>query len=121
MADGRKQKAAGKVDGRSQTPGQLTPPLPAFMTTRPDGVTLALKVQPRASKNEIAGERGGELVVRVTAPPVDSAANEAVIRLIAEALGCPRSAVSLIRGETSRHKVLHVTGVSPQQASRLYE
>jgi uncharacterized protein (TIGR00251 family) len=94
---------------------------PPWLTTRPDGVTLALKVQPRASKNEIAGERGGELLVRVTAPPVDSAANEAVVRLIAEALGCPRSAVSLIKGETSRHKVLHVKSVSTQQAARLHE
>jgi uncharacterized protein (TIGR00251 family) len=92
---------------------------PPWLTTRPDGVTLALKVQPRASRNEIAGERGGELLVRVTAPPVDSAANEAVIRLLAEALGCPRSAISLIKGETSRHKVVHVSGVSPEQASRL--
>jgi uncharacterized protein (TIGR00251 family) len=90
-----------------------------WLTTRPDGVTLALKVQPRASKNEIVGERGGELVVRVTAPPVDSAANEAVVRLIAKALGCPKSAVSIMRGETSRHKLVHALGVSAEQASRL--
>lgn len=88
--------------------------LPAYVQVRPEGVLLLLKVQPRASRNDIAGEAGGELKVRVTAPPVDSAANEAVLRLLAETLDCPKGAVQLIRGASSRHKQVLVTGLAPE-------
>lgn len=83
-----------------------------FLKTGPDGVYLALKVQPRASKNEIGEVANGELRIKVTAPPVDAAANEAVLRLLAECLGCPRGAVQLIRGQTSRHKQVLVRGMT---------
>jgi uncharacterized protein YggU (UPF0235/DUF167 family) len=52
------------------------------------------------------------LKIKVTAPPVDSAANEALVRLLAEVLDCPRSAVQLVRGQTSRHKVVFVQGMT---------
>ena len=91
--------------------------LPAFIQPRADGVLLSLKVQPRASKNEIGEVIGGELKVKVTAPPVDSAANEAVLRLLAEALGCPRGAVQLIRGATSRHKQVLVAGLKAEEVT----
>ena len=77
---------------------------PEFLKPQSDGVCLSVKVQPRASKNEIGEAMGDELKVKVTAQPVDSAANEAVLRLLAEVLDCPRSSVQLIRGNTSRHK-----------------
>ena len=77
---------------------------PAYLKAQGDGVLLSIKVQPRASKNEIGEALGAELKVKVTAPPVDSAANEAVLRLLADVLDCPRGAVQLIRGNTSRHK-----------------
>jgi uncharacterized protein len=77
---------------------------PAYLKTQGDGVVLSIKVQPRASKNEIGEAMGAELKVKVTAPPVDSAANEAVLRLLADVLDCPRGSVQLIRGSTSRHK-----------------
>ena len=86
-------------------------PLPPFISTHAEGVTLAIKVQPRAKRNGLAGEHGGELKVQVTAPPVDAAANEAVVRLLAELLGCPRGAIEILRGETSRHKVVLIRGV----------
>ncbi len=86
--------------------------MPSFLQVREDGVCLAVKVQPRASKNQIDGAAGTELKIKVTAPPVDSAANEAVLRLLAEALDCPRGAVQLLRGQTSRHKQVLVRGVS---------
>jgi uncharacterized protein (TIGR00251 family) len=89
-------------------------PLPSFITAQPDGVTLAIKLQPRASKNEIGEPIGNELRVKVTAPPVDSAANEALLRLLAETLDCPRSQLELIRGHTSRHKTVRVNGVTAQ-------
>jgi uncharacterized protein (TIGR00251 family) len=84
----------------------------AFLKAGPGGVCLSLKVQPRASKNEIGDETGGELKIKVTAPPVDAAANEAVLRLLAECLDCPRGAVQLIRGQTSRHKQVLIRGIS---------
>jgi uncharacterized protein (TIGR00251 family) len=89
---------------------------PSFLRVETDGVVLSVKVQPRASANEIGEPLGNELRVKVTAPPVDSAANEAVIRLLAERLDCPRSRIELIRGNTSRHKVLKVYGISAEAA-----
>jgi uncharacterized protein (TIGR00251 family) len=93
---------------------------PAYLRVQPDGVLLSVKVQPRASANEIGGEQGGELKVKVTAPPVDSAANEALVRLLADELGCPRNRVELVRGQTSKHKVIKLYGLSPEEVvSRL--
>lgn len=77
---------------------------PAYLKPQGDGILLSIKVQPRASKNEIGEALGAELKVKVTAPPVDSAANEAVLRLLADVLDCPRGGVQLVRGNTSRHK-----------------
>ena len=86
--------------------------LPAFITVQPDGVLLAIKLQPRASKNEIGEPLGTELRVKVTAPPVDAAANEALVRLLADTLDCPRNRVALVRGHTSRHKVMRIIGIT---------
>jgi uncharacterized protein (TIGR00251 family) len=76
---------------------------------------LAAKVQPRASKNEISDPLGPELRIRVTAPPVDAAANEAVVELLADTLGCARNRVQLTRGSTSRHKVFMLHGFTVEQ------
>ena len=89
----------------------------AFLQVRPDGVYVSVKVQPRASRNEIGEVAGNELKVKVTAPPVDSAANEAVVRLLAEALDCPRNSVHLVRGATSRHKQLRVVGMVVEEVA----
>lgn len=89
-----------------------------FLKSVPGGVCLSLKVHPRASRNEIGEAGNDELKIKVTAPPVDSAANEAVIRLLADLLGCPRGAVQLIRGQTSRHKQVFVRGVSAEAVLR---
>lgn len=79
---------------------------PPFLRVQPDGLLLSVKLQPRASSNEIGEPLGNELRIKVTAPPVDAAANEALLRLLAGTLGCPRGQVELIRGHTSRHKVI---------------
>jgi uncharacterized protein (TIGR00251 family) len=85
-----------------------------------DGTFLSVKLQPRASRNEIQGLHGAELKISVTAPPVDSAANAALIEFLAETLNLHRSALQLIRGQTSRHKTIFITGLSPAQlAGRL--
>jgi uncharacterized protein (TIGR00251 family) len=77
---------------------------------------LAIRVQPRAKRSEVAGERGDAVVIRVSAPPVDGKANEAVCRLIAERVGVPRSAVRIVRGESSRDKVVRIDGLSADEA-----
>ena len=94
--------------------------MPPFLQARAEGVYLSIKVQPRASKNAIGEVLGEELKVKVTAPPVDSAANEALVEFLAETLGCARSAVRIARGQTSRHKQILVVGVSAAEiAERL--
>jgi uncharacterized protein (TIGR00251 family) len=81
-------------------------PPATFLREPSGGVLLSVKLQPRASKNEIGKPLGGELKIKVTAPPVDAAANEALTKLLAEKLDCARNRVELIRGHTSRHKTL---------------
>ena len=72
---------------------------------------IEVRVQPRASRDEIAGERDGELVVRVTAPPVDGRANDALCKLLAKRLRIAPSRVSVVRGASSRHKLLEIEGI----------
>ena len=88
---------------------------PSFLRVQKDGVYLAIKLQPRASKNEIGEALGDELKIKVTAPPVDAAANEALVRLLADTLDCPRGAVQLVRGQTSRHKTVLIQGVPVEE------
>jgi uncharacterized protein len=76
---------------------------------------VALRVQPRSRKNEIAGERAGALLVRVTAPPVDGRANDAVCRLIAKRLGVAPSRVSILRGDSSPDKLVEVEGIDDDE------
>lgn len=76
---------------------------------------LAIRVQPRAKRTEVAGERGGVVVIRVSAPPVDGKANEAVVRLIARHLRVPKSAVAIVRGQGARDKQVRVDGMSADQ------
>jgi uncharacterized protein (TIGR00251 family) len=88
--------------------------LPGFMSVQSDGVSLSVKLQPRASANEIGEPLGNELRIKVTAPPVDAKANEALVRLLAERLDCARSQVKLVRGHTSRHKVVKLHGLTAE-------
>lgn len=81
------------------------------VTERDGVVRFGVRVQPRASRSEVAGLHGDALKVRVHAPPVDGAANEAVVTVVAEALGVPRRAVRIVTGETGRSKVVEVAGV----------
>lgn len=81
---------------------------------------LRIRVQPRASATEVAGVYGDQLRIRLAAPPVDGAANEALIRFLAEQLGVSRGAVRLVSGPTGRSKVVEVLGVGLEAArSRL--
>ena len=81
----------------------------------PNGVTFAVKVHPRAKKNAITGEVGDALKVAITAPPVDGKANAACVEFFAKLLNLPRSSVTIAAGQTSRNKVIRVSGLTAQQ------
>lgn len=74
---------------------------------------------PRASKNQIVGEMDGCLKVRISAPPVNGAANEEVIRFFAKLFGVTRSSVSIVSGEASKTKRIRVAGAKPEQLRQL--
>ena len=78
----------------------------------PQGAVFAVRVQPRARKNAIVGELGDALKLALTAPPVEGRANQACIELLAELLKVPRSSITIAAGETSRNKVIRITGMS---------
>ena len=80
--------------------------------TRGGTVRLSVHVQPRAAKDEIVGQHGTALKVRVQAPPVDGAANSAVVALIAARLRVPRRDVRVVAGESSRAKTVEIDGTS---------
>ncbi len=79
------------------------------------GVTFAVRVVPRSSRNQIIGVEGGALKIKLTAPPVEGAANAALIEFIAEWLGVRRSAVSIVSGDKARNKIVKVMGVTRSQ------
>jgi uncharacterized protein (TIGR00251 family) len=88
------------------------PNLPPYVRVERDGLILSVKVQPRASGNSIEAPLGNELRIKVTAPPVDSAANEALVRFLAEKLDMQRNRIELLRGHTSRHKQIKIYGMT---------
>lgn len=78
-------------------------------------VRFEVHAKPRAKRSRVVGPRGDALEVSLAAPPVDGAANEELVRTLAEALGVPRRHVSLVRGDASRHKLVEVTGLSAEE------
>jgi uncharacterized protein len=79
---------------------------------------LRIRLQPRAAREAISGERGGAIVVRVTEPPVDGRANEALVRLIAKRARVAKSRVTIVRGARSRDKLVRVDGVDEAELRR---
>lgn len=75
-----------------------------------NGVLLRIRVQPRASRNEIVGLHGDTVRVRLSAPPVDGQANDELIRFLSQQLHVPRSAVRLVSGASSRSKTIMISG-----------
>jgi uncharacterized protein (TIGR00251 family) len=78
---------------------------------KPPASTLAIRVIPRAPRTRVDGERGGAILIRLAAPPVDGAANDALIAFLAEVVGVPRRGVTIVSGLTSRDKRVRVDGV----------
>lgn len=90
-----------------------------FRVSADGSITLTLHIQPGAKRTECAGMYGDALKIRLAAPPVNGKANAALIDYIAERLDCGRAAVTLKSGQTSRRKVLAVSGCSAEAVARL--
>jgi len=82
------------------------------ITEKDGAVTFRLRVQPRASRDEVAGEHSGAIKLRISAPPVDGKANEACRRLIAKLVGVSPSAVEIIAGVSSKDKTIRIHGAT---------
>jgi uncharacterized protein (TIGR00251 family) len=89
---------------------------PPWLKAVPDGVELAVLVQPRASRTRVVGEHDGLLKVQLAAPPVDGEANAALLEFLAKHLGVPRRQVTLTSGDASRRKRVKVVGVDAARA-----
>ncbi len=83
------------------------------------GVTFAVKVIPRAKRDELVGVEGEALKVRLNAPPVEGKANDALVKFLAGLLGVKRAEVEILRGETARHKLVRVRGISASQLKEI--
>ena len=83
------------------------------------GVRLAIRVQPRASANAVAGIHGDALRIRLTAPPVEGAANAALVDFLAKCLGITRRDVTIVAGSSSRSKIVELTGITEDRVRRL--
>jgi uncharacterized protein (TIGR00251 family) len=88
------------------------------ITAQGSGVTIRVYVAPRSSASKVVGEHNGALKVALTAPPVEGAANKALVDLLAKLLGVPKGAVSIVSGESSRYKTVRVDRVDAQTAAR---
>ena len=89
------------------------PEIPFQIRETADGVQVRVHAQPRARRNEIVGTHDGALKIKIAAPPVDDAANRAVVNFFADLLGVPKSRVRIVAGLKSRDKTLFIEGVSP--------
>lgn len=116
MADGGRRTADGGPAPGGRTP-QHSPV--SWLTDSPTGCRLSVLVQPRASANQIVGVQGDYLRIRLAAPPVDGAANEALVRFLAHELGVKRAAVSIVSGEKGRRKVVAVEGIGAVEVERV--
>ena len=83
------------------------------------GATLAVRVQPRASKNGISRLEDGTFKIRLTAPPVDGAANEALIAFLSATVSVSRSSVEIISGQSARQKIIRISNVSDGDVQRV--
>ncbi len=82
-----------------------------------DGILLAVRVIPRAGRSGLAGTRGGAVLVRLAAAPVDGAANDELVAVLADAFGVARRDVTIVAGERSRQKRVRVRGIDADIAA----
>src|ERR1700737_3175566 len=93
-------------------PGTMAAPMPP--------VRLDVYIQPRASKTELAGLHDGVIKIRIAAPPVENAANRALIDFVAQHLGIAKRSVRVVSGDTSRRKVLELDGVTAERVAAAF-
>jgi uncharacterized protein (TIGR00251 family) len=82
------------------------------------GAQFALRVQPRSSRNAIAGVLGDAIKLAITAPPVDGKANQAVVEYLAKLFSVPKSSITILSGETGRNKLIAIRGLSAEQVRK---
>lgn len=116
-------RTTARPGGRGPEASAGSPASGITITPRGEGVVrFDVRVQPRASRTAVGGAHGGALRVRLSAPPVDGAANDALVEALADALGVPRRAVRIVAGATSRGKVVEVdAGAETGAAARVGE
>lgn len=105
----------------ADVPLSAPPTDPAFLRRTSSGVTIQIRVQPRARRSALERTAEGALKAAVTAPPEDGKANEAVVALLAQAWRVPKSTIEIVRGETAREKTLSVTGEPEALVGRIAE
>jgi uncharacterized protein (TIGR00251 family) len=88
-----------------------------WLTEKGGCIFINIHLQPRASKNEIAGIHGDSIKLRLTSPPVDGAANLHVIEFFAKKLGVQKSKITIVSGKKSRHKTLKIEGLTNTEAA----
>jgi uncharacterized protein (TIGR00251 family) len=89
------------------------------LSERDGSALVAVRVQPRSGRNQIAGERGGRLLVRVAAAPVEGQANRALCKLLAKAAGVARGRVEVVRGASARDKLVRIEGIGANELAGL--
>ena len=85
------------------------------ITATAAGVCLEVQVQPRSSRNQVVGEQEGRLKIKLTAPPVEGEANQALVDFLAQLLRIPKKDIKLLKGESSRHKLIEIKGIGKQE------
>lgn len=94
----------------------MSRPASAGRGADPGSFVLAVRVQPRSSKEEVAGVAEGVVRIRLTAPPVEGKANEALVRFLSKALDIPKNRIELVAGDTGRNKLVRVHGLTQAEA-----
>jgi len=90
-------------------------------TEKGDTITFTVRVVPRASKSEIVGPHDGALKVRIASPPVDGAANEELIKLLAKTFGVSKSSIEIVSGHSSKTKQIRITGATPEKITAILQ
>ena len=112
----------GRGEGRGELSGDVSGDVSAItVNVREDAVRFSVRVIPRSSRTALAGTHAGSLKGRLQAPPVDGAANDALVKFLASVLHVPRGAIRIVTGQSSRSKVVEVHGIDAVAVRRLAE
>jgi uncharacterized protein len=88
-----------------------------YLKPHEDGIILAVKVTPNSSRNALGSEHGDRLAVKLTAPAIEGKANKSLLKFIGKKLGVPPSSIIIMRGHSSREKILFVPGIDEIRAT----